>query len=115
MAKFTINGTELEFDILDADKAALYETGIENIELVSNEVKNEQKLSVIIRKQCNAIFDFVNMLFGEGTDKKLFGDSTNLAACMEVYFKILEEIPKDRVLLDNIAKKAQKPAAKKRA
>ena len=86
-----------------------------NYNKVSNEVKNEQKLSVIIRKQCNAIFDFVNMLFGEGTDKKLFGDSTNLAACMEVYFKILEEIPKDRVLLDNIAKKAQKPAAKKRA
>lgn len=107
MAKFKINGTELEFDILDADKAALYEKEAEKLQKAGQALQGEQSLSKIIRGQCNAIFKFINALFGPGTDKKLFGDKVNLSVCLEAYYKILAEINKDEDVLNALTAKAQ--------
>lgn len=107
MAKFEINGQALEFDILDADKAALYEKEADKLQKAGQAIQGETSLSKIIRGQCGAIFKFINALFGAGTDKKLFGDQVNLSVCLEAYYKILEEINKDEEVLNALTAKAQ--------
>ncbi len=107
MAKFEINGVELEFDILDADKAALYEKEADKLQKAGKAIEGEKSLSKIIRGQCGAIFKFINALFGAGTDKRLFGETVNLSVCLETYYKILEEINKDEQVLYNLTARAQ--------
>ena len=83
-----INNVELEdVDILDADVAEKYEGALETIEGIAEKVEG-MKPSQSIRFQCNAIFNVFNVLFGEGTDKKIFGDKVNLLTCL----KALEEL-----------------------
>lgn len=78
-----INGVELEeFDIYKADNADKYE---EAMTKVNDEVKKLQglKTSIVIRKQCEIVFDFFNTIYGSGTDKKIFGNEVHLIKCME--------------------------------
>ena len=47
------------------------------------------KVSESIRYQCNAIFDIFNTLFGEGTDKKVFGNKVNLLTCLKAFEELV--------------------------
>lgn len=84
-----INGVELEdIDVLDADVAEKYEKALEKVEHISKKVEG-MKVSESIRTQCNAIFDVFNALFGEGTDKKVFGDKVNLLTCLKAFEELV--------------------------
>lgn len=85
-----INGVELEdLDIFEADVAEKYE---KELQIVETKIKNVNydSNSKIIRAACIIIFDFFNSLFGEGTDKRIFGNKTNIMTCL----KSLEELVK---------------------
>jgi hypothetical protein len=60
------------------------------------------KASQIIRNSCRAVFECFNDIFGEGTDRKVFGDTVNLTVAANA----LEE-------LQNNVKRADKAAAEK--
>lgn len=102
MAKFTINNVELEFNIFDAENAEKYEAQVEKMRQVGEEAAKETSLSKTIRKQCGAIFEFIDALFGEGTSEKLFGGHTNLVDCANVYYKIIDEIKNDSSALPTL-------------
>ena len=92
-----INNVELEdIDILDADVAEKYESAIDSVNEMVEKVVG-MKASESIRTQCTTIFDVFNTIFGEGTDKKVFGTKVNLLTCM----KSFEEL----VLLLNVKNK----------
>lgn len=79
-----INGVELEdLEIYDADVAEKYENALEEVDKKAKEAEKETKASAAIRKQCQAVFDFFNTMFGEGTDEKIFGNKTNLIVCLD--------------------------------
>lgn len=87
-----INGVEIEdLNVLDAKVA-------ENFEKVSLEMQNINEkvegmsLSESIRTQCNIIFRVFNNLFGEGTDKKIFGDEVNLLICVKAFDELITQI-----------------------
>ena len=61
-----INGVKLEeLDIFDADTIEKYEKAMDNVVKSTQEYK-ELKGSEIVRKECEAIFNCFNELFGEG-------------------------------------------------
>lgn len=94
----TIGGINLAFDMLDADTAERYEQALATMSKAADSLNNTaQTLSESIRSQCRAIFDFFNIIFGEGTDKKLFGDTTNLGVCMDAYDQVIDAANSQRL------------------
>ena len=111
-----INNVELEdLDLLDADCADRYEEAIEKIKVLANK-ENYKNLALgdAIREQCKVIFDFVNTLWGEGTDKKLFGNKTNIRTCTEVLELIIENCKKHKEEVDSFKKKYSANRAERR-
>lgn len=109
-----INGVELEdLDIYDVEVAEKYEKVIENIN--KNQKFEGLKISVVIRKQCESIFNVFNELFGEGTDRKVFGDRVNLKICLEAFASLVEQINSQKEELDNIVSKYSPNRAQRRA
>lgn len=102
-----INGVDIEFDVLDADTMDKYETALPFLEEKMNEElnKNYAKVSDSIRSQCHIVFDFFNKIFGEGTDKKIFGDKTNLRICYEAVETINAESQKQKNYFENLVQK----------
>jgi len=85
-----INNVELEdIDILDLEVAEKYEKALKDIEGLAQKLKGKG-LAECIRTQCNAVFDVFNMLFGEGTDKKVFGDRVNLMDCLQAFEELVK-------------------------
>lgn len=109
-----INGVELEdLDIYDVEVAEKYEKVLENI----NKPQKVEglKTSAVIRKQCEAIFNVFNELFGEGTDKKVFGDRVNIKICLEAFASLIDQIDSQKKELDNIVSKYSPNRAQRRA
>lgn len=83
-----VNGVELEdIDILDYEVAEKYEKALDSVKGIGDNVKG-LKTSESIKLQCETIFDVFNTLWGEGTDRKVFGTKVNLLIC----FKAFEEL-----------------------
>lgn len=91
MSTINVNGVELEFDTLDVDTMASYEKALAKIDKVDETALKGLTPSENIRKQCRAIFDFFNDLFGEGTDKRLFGEKTNIGICLDAFDLVITE------------------------
>lgn len=88
-----INKVEIgNLDIYDADVAESYENALAEIEKKAEVAEKETKISVCIRKQCEAIFDCFNSLFGEGTDVKIFGGKTNLIVCLKAVDELATQV-----------------------
>ncbi|MEG0873041.1 MAG: DUF6673 family protein [Clostridia bacterium] len=83
--------TELEFEFSDADDMEKLEKAIDitQEELMKIEIKNK-KNSEIIRETCNCIFNCFNQTFGEGSDKKIFGEKTNFKLCLQAFKDLCE-------------------------
>jgi len=63
------------------------------------------KVGESIRTQCNAIFDVFNALFGEGTDKKVFGDRVNLLTCLKAFEELVTQINSQSTEVEKMASK----------
>ena len=100
-----INNVELEdIDILDADVAEKYENALETIEGIAEKVEGI-KGSAAIRMQCTAIFNVFNVLFGEGTDKKIFGDKVNLLTCLKAFEELITVANSKKEEVEKLANK----------
>lgn len=108
-----INGVKLEsLDIYDVEVAEKYEKVIDNVN--KNQNFEGLKTSVVIRKQCELIFNVFNELFGEGTDKKVFGDRVNLKICLEAFASLVDQINSQKEELNNIVSKYSPNRAQRR-
>ena len=85
-----INGIDLEFDLFDADFAEKYQKAMDKVQNKEKSFKDTGNLAKTIRFECNLIFDFFNELFGEGTDKKIFGEKTNIRECQKAFKDVIE-------------------------
>jgi hypothetical protein len=89
-----VNGVELpDIDIADADVLEHYENVLKkfNDDIAKIDTVN-QKGSQVIRQECQLVFGVFNELFGAGTDKKVFGDKTNLNVCIESFTQLTEAV-----------------------
>ena len=116
-----INNVELEdIDVLDADMAEKYEGALKKVVEDAKEVQEtgETSMSVTIRKQCNSVFDCFNSIFGEETDKKVFGNKVNLLVCLKAFEELVEYANEQKKELEKMTNKyspnrVQRRAAKK--
>lgn len=95
MSKISINGVDLEIDLLDADTAERMEAAFEHVADRVTEIEADKsiRLSQAIRAMCREIFSCFNSLFGEGTDKRVFGDQVNLEQCMMAFAELSRQAP----------------------
>lgn len=81
-----ILNTELEFDFTDADDMQKLEEAVEKTQNKLNNINEKgRKTSEVIREVCNYIFDCFNLIFGEGTDKKIFGTKVSFDSCVKAF------------------------------
>ena len=98
-----INNVELpDLDIYDLEFAEKYENGLKKIENLNDEGLG---YSEVIRNSCNLVFDFFNDIWGEGTDKKVFGNKTNLGECYKAYTQVLDNF---HIQKENLSKTLDK-------
>ena len=91
-----INGVELkDLDILDLETAEKIEKINAEIRKVDEKTKGVS-LVESIKIQCNFVFKVFNELFGEGTDKLVFGDRTNLEVCTKALMELFLELEQNK-------------------
>lgn len=100
-----INGVELEdLDIFDLEVAKKYEKSLKLLDEISDQVKSMNMVDGI-ETQCNAIFDVFNTMFGEGTDKKVFGDKVNLLTCLKAFEELVIQMNEQKTEIEKITSK----------
>ena len=110
-----INGVELEdIDIYDLEVAEKYEKALKIVQESSNK-DGSKSLSDGIRFQCNLIFDFFNTMFGEGADKKVFGNKVNLMTCMKSFEEVVLKMNEQKKEIEKLANKYSPNRAQRRA
>lgn len=103
--RMKINNVELQdIDILDLEVAEKYEKALEKVEGIAKAIE-DMKLSESIKIQCNAIFDVFNTLFGEGTDKKVFGGKVNLLTCLKAFEELVTQMSTKNAEVEKMASK----------
>ena len=109
-----INGVELDnLEIYDADVAERYEKALDDVIKKSEDIQG-LKTSAIIRKQCECVFKFFNTMFGECTDKKIFGDKVNLLTCLKAFEELVEQVNAQKGEVEKIASKYSPNRAQRR-
>lgn len=97
-----VNGIELgEFDIYDLEMAEKFNNELEIVGEVANTLEGLSTPEVI-RIQCNAIFKMFNNFFGEGTDKKIFGEKVNLVTCLKALDEFVSQVRKQKEEIEKI-------------
>ena len=81
-----ILNTEVEFNFNDADDMEKLEKAVDETNIKFKSIEKEGKrTSELIRETCKVVFECFNSIFGEGTDKKIFGTKTNFDTCIEAF------------------------------
>lgn len=101
---------ELDFAIFDAETADLYEEAVKTArdEAVK---KAGETLGDAIRRQCNAVFNFFDTIFGEGFHKELFGPRTNLMECIGTFRDFIKAVDEQKAALDTMMKEVEADTA----
>lgn len=110
-----INGVELQdLDFLDLEVAEKYEKALGVVNGIAEKVGG-MSISESIRTQCNAIFDVFNTLFGDGADKKIFGDKVNLLTCLTAFEELVSYANKPNAEIEKLTNKYSPNRAQRRA
>lgn len=82
-------------DVSDALVMERYEAAHDKVaEKMKSLDTNGKRRSELIRIQCEAVFEFFEDVFGEGTAKKVFGESVNLTTCLNAYEEVVINVNK---------------------
>lgn len=103
---FTINGKELEYDVFDADKMEAYETAMQKVADRMDSLKQQEKqlsASQSIRRQCQAVSECFDSLFGQGTSQQIFEGQVNLKLTLQAFGELVEGIRCQQAELQAIA------------
>lgn len=78
MSQFTFGTFTGEIDTQDYAFQAKMEDRYQELSESIAKIPKDGKRSDYILHYCRSVFTFFNALFGEGTDRKMFGESTNM-------------------------------------
>lgn len=85
-----LHGVNLEADLLNPKVSDRYEKGFNTAVAEINAAKECTTGAEGIRRQCNAVIDYVDDVFGHGTAKKVFGEETDLITCLDVLEEMMD-------------------------
>lgn len=89
MVKVRILDAELEAALLNPEIAKKYNAGVADIAKKADAAKTCGSYCEAIEIQCNAVIDFLDDIFGEGSAKEVVGKETDLLTCLEAYRDIV--------------------------
>lgn len=107
MSKVTINGVELELDLMDADVAEKFDNL--NAE-IAVEIKNPEHYEGLsnadcMRVQCRMVDSYFDRLFGEGTADRIFPKRNNLGDRMEAFGQTVSMVKEQGSIMDSMTEK----------
>lgn len=95
MSQFTFGKFTGEIDTQDYAFQAKMENRYQELSESIAKLPKDGKRSDYILNYCRSVFSFFNALFGEGTDKKMFGESTNMRVCDDAVYALSLAITAD--------------------
>lgn len=83
---------EIEFDFLDVESLAKYETALEEYLNEVNKIKQfKGKDSEGYKKLCDIVYDFFDKLIGNGTGTQILGEKRNFRKCLIAMEEVVAE------------------------
>ena len=82
MYKFKIENTEFEYNFADADAVECFEKAMLMLGEQMQNVPKEKSGQEQIRYGCKSVFAVLDMIFGDGKAKKIFGATCDMMRCM---------------------------------
>lgn len=110
-----VNSVEMEnLELFEVEIAERYEKALKLLE--TTEIKTEGlTMAQGIKVQCEIIFEFFDIMYGEGASKKIFGNKVNLVTCLNALGDFMTQINKNNTdTLNSINKKYSSNRAKRR-
>lgn len=95
MSQFTFGNFTGEIDTQDYAFQANMEERYQELSEGITKIPKDGKRSDYILNYCRSVFAFFNALFGEGTDRKMFGESTNMRVCDDAVYALSLAITAD--------------------
>ena len=95
MSQFTFGTFTGEIDTQDYAFQAKMEDRYQELSESIAKIPKDGKRSDYILHYCRSVFTFFNALFGEGTDRKMFGESTNMRVCDDAVYALSLAITSD--------------------
>lgn len=100
-----VNNVEMgDFNIFDYEVIQKYEKALKTLQEKEKKTK-PKNIAEMIKEQCGIVFDFFNVLFGEGADKKIFGDKVDLLTCFNVLGDFIIEVNKQSEKISQVTQK----------
>lgn len=111
-----INNVELEdLDIYDAEVIEKFENAMEKVTKGAELTTKLPRVSDAIRELCKLVFECFNTLFGEGTDKKIFGNKVNLLTCLKAFEELVQNTNEQKKEVEKLVNKYSPNRASRRA
>ena len=107
MSKLTINGVDLELDLMDADVVEKFEDLNKWILKKIQDSKAYEGLSTAdgMRYQCACVNEYFDELFGIGTAEKVFHKNNNLGIRMEGFAQVTTMSGEAKSFMDDLTEK----------
>lgn len=86
----TINGVTLAFDMLEAEDNRRVTQAVQTASAAAQGIEPTSEHESI-RTLCGIVFACFNEIFGEGTDKQIFGETANLRTALEAFDALVAE------------------------
>ena len=104
---------EIDFDIYDADTAESYENALKHVQEAMTQ-QDSESWSSCIRRVCNEIFNFFDVLIEPGIHRELFGNKVNYMDCLDAFQEFNELVIAQKARLDKYRSTAQPTESKVR-
>jgi hypothetical protein len=107
MSKITINGVELELNLMDADVVELFEELNKDIVKKIQDPNNYVDMSTAdgMRFQCRLVNEYFDGLFGKGTAEKIFPHNNDLGVRMDAFGQVTALSGQVKQQMDDIKNK----------
>lgn len=94
MSQFKFGEFETEVDVTDVNFVEKYEDAAEQYNKKIGKIQKDGKASEQMKAMCGVFFETFDMIFGEGTHRKMFGDRLSVDLCVQG-FKQLVDLMRD--------------------
>lgn len=84
-----------DLDTFDPDMLEQIENAKEKVLEASAKAEKEEKQSVAVRMQCEAVAEFIDTLWEKGTAEKVFGGKANLMKAVKAFECIISGLNSD--------------------
>ena len=85
-----ILGVNLKADLLNPKIARKFDNGLKKVAEISKKATESGSGPDWIEKDCNAVIDFLDNIFGAGSAKKVLGEETDLLTCLDAFEEIVK-------------------------